>query len=90
MDEEELGDLLYKGWCLMCADVVNIIAIDPGLRKCGMARMYTSETMGLCFTFAVEEPMAYTYPGSKCQSVHASNVSRLAASMETRVVVVGR
>lgn len=71
---------LFRAWCIMGQQPINIIAMDPGARNTGLARLFTSETMGINFLYSLEEPLLYAFEPGKCAAMHAGKLTEVEAA----------
>lgn len=71
-------EILWRAWCDFGAHSRDIIAIDPGLRKCGLVRCFTDGGMGMRIAASLDEPVITTYPEGAC--VHANKLTDVDAS----------
>lgn len=75
-----LCEALFRAWCIMGQQPINIIAMDPGARNTGLARLFTSETMGVNFLYSLEEPLLYAFEPGKCAAMHAGKLTEVEAA----------
>lgn len=78
LSAKNFGDILWNAWCDIGAIPKHIIAIDPGLRKCGFVRCFGNDGYGLRIAATLDEPLITTYPEGKC--VHANKITDVDAS----------
>lgn len=74
-----MEQLFFEIRSIMSSKPVDFLAIDPGLRKCGIARAFTSYD-GITICYSLEEPILSTYDPSAAKAIHATRMTDLEAT----------